>query len=94
MKVLVTEYVRSAYYGGWDIKTHVDIPDNTEESLKNAVVKAIFKTDESDNYEINLDEDEKIDGVYHITSIELKCKDTGRFIGRVRLDVRGKVELI
>ena len=95
MKVLVTEYVCSAYYGGCEIKTHVDIPDNTEESLKNAVVKAIFKTDESDNYEINLDEDEKIDGVYHITSVELKCKAlTGRFIGRVRLDVRGKVELI
>ena len=95
MKVLVTEYVCSAYYGGCDIKTYVDIPDNTKESIKNAVVKAIFKTDESDNYEINLYEDEKIDGVYHITSVELKCKAlTGRFIGRVRLDVRGKVELI
>ena len=94
MKVLVTEYVRGAYYGG-DIKTIVDVPDNTKESIRNAVVKAIFKTDESDNYEINLDEDEKIDGVYHITSVELKCKAlTGRFIGRVRLDVRGKVELI
>lgn len=93
MKVLVTEYVRGAYYGG-DIKTIVDVPDNTEESLKNAVVKAIFKTDESDNFEINLDEDEKIDGVYHITSVEIKYKDAGRFIGRVRLDVRGKVELI
>lgn len=94
MKVLVTEYVCSAYYGGCDIKTIVDVPDNTKESIKNAVVKAIFKTDESDNYEINLYEDEKIDGVYHITSIEFKCNDTGRFIGRILLDVRGKVELI
>ena len=93
MKVLVTEYVRGAYYGG-DIKTIVDVPDNTKESIKNAVVKAIFKTDESDNYEINLYEDEKIDGVYHITSVEVKCKDAGRFIGSTRLDVCVKVELI
>ena len=93
MKVLVTQYVRGAYYC-CDIKTIVGVPDNTKESIKNAVVKAIFKPDESDNYEINLYEDEKIDGVYHITSIEFKCNDTGRFIGRILLDVRGKVELI
>ena len=94
MKVLVTEYVCSAYYGGCDIKTIVDVPDNTKESIKNAVVKAIFKTDESDNYEINLYEDEKIDGVYHITSVEIKYKDAGRFIGSTRLDVCVKVELV
>lgn len=93
MKVLVTEYVRGAYYGG-DIKTIVDVPDNTKESIKNAVVKAIFKTDESDNYEINLYEDEKIDGVYHITSVEIKYKDAGRFIGSTHLDVCVKVELV
>ena len=93
MKVLVTEYVRGAYYGG-DIKTIVDVPDNTKESIKNAVVKAIFKTDESDNYEINLYEDEKIDGVYHITSVKLNCKIAGRFIGSMCLDVCVKVELM
>ena len=92
MKALVTEYVRGAYYGG-DIKTIVDVPDNTEESLKYAVVKAIFKTDESDNYEIILDKDET-DGVYHVTSVEIKCKDAGRFVGSVLLDVCVKVELI
>ena len=93
MKVLVTQYVRGAYYC-CDIKTIVGVPDNTKESIKNAVVKAIFKPDESDNYEINLYEDEKIDGVYHITSVELKCKDAGCFIGSVRLDICAKVELL
>ena len=93
MKVLVTEYVHGAYYGG-DIKTLVDVPDNTEESIKNAVLKAVFKTDESDNYEINLDRYEKMDGVYHITSVELRYKDVGRYIGSVLLDVCVKVELM
>ena len=91
MKVLVTEYV---FDGNDEKKTTLDIPDATEESLKKAAVKAIFKTDNHDNYKVCIDKDNTLENVYHITSVKIKCMFSGRYTGWVPFGVFGKIELI
>ena len=91
MKVLVTEYV---FDGNDEKKTTLDIPDTTEESLKKAAIKAIFKTDNHDNYKVSINKDDKLENVYHITSVKIKCKFVGRYTSWVPFGVFGKIELI
>lgn len=90
MKVLVTEYIS----GGEDNKTTLDIPDITELSLKKASIKAIFKTDNHDNYKVCINKDDTLKNVYHITSVKIKCKIAGRYTSWIPLSVFGKIELI
>ena len=91
MKVLVTEYV---FDGNDEKKTTLDIPDITVESLKKAVIKAIFKTENYENYKVCINKDDMLENVYHITSVKIKCKFAGRYTGWVPFGVFGKIELI
>ena len=91
MKVLVTEYV---FDGNDEKKTTLDIPDITELSLKKAAIKAIFKTENYENYKVCINKDDMLENVYHITSVKIKCKFAGRYTGWVPFGVFGKIELI
>ena len=91
MKVIVTEYV---FDGNDEKKTTLDIPDITEESLKKAAIKAIFKTDNHGNYKVCIYKDDTLKNVYHITSVKVKCKFVGRYDSWIPISVYGKIELI
>ena len=91
MKVIVTEYV---FDGNDEKKTTLDIPDITVESLKKAAIKAIFKTENYENYNMGINKDDKLENVYHITSVKIKCKFAGRYTGCIPTSIYGKIELI
>lgn len=91
MKVIVTEYV---FDGNDEKKTTLDIPDITVESLKKAAVKAIFKTENYENYNLCINKDDKLENVYHITSVKIKCTFSGRYTGWAPFGIFGKIEVI